>query len=186
MFPEEDQVPPPERESTRPGAGWWKEQMLVDRTLRVMAGLMTIFAVTLIVLCIVLAPKLAAHLKVNPHSSSVFIASGSRESMSRRCEVRQVLSFMVHPDGILGTQITDQRRGDYDPGYVEHVPAAHHCSEHQRSQTHAVEVWGFTSGNQLPVVYQTQTQGTSMCVVCVDFVSGDIHGALFDSPSSYD
>ena len=51
------------------GSGWWKEQMLVDRSLRTMAGLTSIFALIMMILSIRYLPELIA--RKNITSSSV-------------------------------------------------------------------------------------------------------------------
>ena len=56
------------------GSGWWKQQMLVDRSLRTMAGLTTIFALILLVLSIRYLPDLVARKSMN--STSVGSQSG--------------------------------------------------------------------------------------------------------------
>ena len=62
-----------DKQFTTTRGGWWKEQMLVDRSLRVMAGLTSLFAFIMIILCIRYMPDLSDHkntwsTSVGPHS----------------------------------------------------------------------------------------------------------------------
>lgn len=80
-------VSPNERENTRPGSGLWTELMLVDRSLRGMAGLTTIFAVVMVIICICYAKRFSQHIETMPNSTSVRISSGSESSMNHKAEV---------------------------------------------------------------------------------------------------
>ena len=51
------------------GPGWWKHQMLADRSFRTMAALTTIFAFIMVIICLVHFPELAH--RANKHSTSV-------------------------------------------------------------------------------------------------------------------
>lgn len=56
------------------GSGWWKEQMLVDRSLRTMAGLTSMFALIMMILSIRYLPDLLA--SKNETSTSVGSQTG--------------------------------------------------------------------------------------------------------------
>ena len=56
------------------GSGWWKEQMLVDRSLRTMAGLTSMFALIMMILSIRYLPDLIA--SKNETSTSVGSQTG--------------------------------------------------------------------------------------------------------------
>ncbi|KAL1383772.1 hypothetical protein HDK64DRAFT_341102 [Phyllosticta capitalensis] len=73
-------------QSTRPGGGWWHEQMLVDRCLRVMAGMIFWLAVIMIVVCIALAPQFNKRIGWHSSTTSVAIFSGSETSMKNLSE----------------------------------------------------------------------------------------------------
>ncbi|KAL8935344.1 MAG: hypothetical protein Q9216_005474 [Gyalolechia sp. 2 TL-2023] len=51
------------------GPGWWKHQMLADRSFRTMAALTTVFAFIMIIICLVYFPDLVK--RANKHSTSV-------------------------------------------------------------------------------------------------------------------
>ena len=55
-------------------SGWWKEQMLVDRSLRSMAGLTSLFALIMVIICIKYLPELLG--RHNETSTSVGSNSG--------------------------------------------------------------------------------------------------------------
>lgn len=63
--------------------------MLVDRTLRGMAGLTTVFAVIMIIVCICYAKRFNEHIDAMPNSTSVRISRGSKSSMNHKAEVRK-------------------------------------------------------------------------------------------------
>lgn len=50
-------------------AGWWKQQMLVDRSIRSMAALTTLFAIIMLVICAINLPRFLK--RSNIHSTSV-------------------------------------------------------------------------------------------------------------------
>ena len=50
------------------GSGWWKEQMLVDRSLRTMAGLTSMFALIMVIISIRYFPELLARRSANSTS----------------------------------------------------------------------------------------------------------------------
>ena len=52
--------------------GWWKEQMLVDRSLRTMAGLTSLFALIMAIICFKYLPQLAE--RPNQSSTSVGVS----------------------------------------------------------------------------------------------------------------
>ncbi|KAL8831416.1 MAG: hypothetical protein Q9170_005297 [Blastenia crenularia] len=51
------------------GPGWWKHQMLADRSFRTMAALTSLFAFIMIIICLINFPELAH--RANKHSTSV-------------------------------------------------------------------------------------------------------------------
>lgn len=60
---------PEERNATRPGHGWWSEQMLVDRSLCGMAALTSLFAFIILVISISASPSFSSQLRKNPNST---------------------------------------------------------------------------------------------------------------------
>lgn len=101
-------VSPNERENTRPGHGLWTELMLVDRTLRGMAGLTTVFAVIMIIVCICYAKRFNEHIDAMPNSTSVRISRGSKSSMNHKAEGFKFL-INVAATMILGMSNTYQQ-----------------------------------------------------------------------------
>lgn len=79
-----------ENEATRPRPGLWKRQMLIDRSLRGMAGLMTAYAVILTVSCVSLLPAFIRNMRISPYSSSVNISYGQCSNMAHKSEVRRI------------------------------------------------------------------------------------------------
>ncbi|GME40635.1 hypothetical protein GTA08_BOTSDO10669 [Neofusicoccum parvum] len=101
-------VSPDERENTRPGSGLWTELMLVDRTLRGMAGLTTLFAVIMVVICVAYAKRFDDHIDHMPNSTSVRISSGKRSAMNHKAEGFKFL-INVAATMILGMSNTYQQ-----------------------------------------------------------------------------
>lgn len=81
-------------EATRPRSGLWKRQMLVDRSLRGMTGLMTAYAVVLTVSCVSLLPAFIRNMSINPNSSSINISHGQCSTMAHKSEVlRRIVGY---------------------------------------------------------------------------------------------
>ncbi|KAL8933996.1 MAG: hypothetical protein Q9211_005466, partial [Gyalolechia sp. 1 TL-2023] len=59
----------PEAKLAYGGPGWWKHQMLADRSFRTMAALTTVFAFIMVIICLVNFPNFAH--RANKHSTSV-------------------------------------------------------------------------------------------------------------------
>ena len=75
-------------------SGWWKQQMLVDRSLRSMAALMSLFAVIMTIVCIVYMPELVG--RHNKTSTSVGSNNGrSCESLEATNVVGWTSDFRV-------------------------------------------------------------------------------------------
>lgn len=73
------------------GKGWWKQQMLVDRSLRSMAALTGTFALIMVIICLAYLPDLRH--RMNDHSTSV---GGSRQSCES-VERTDVVSYLMRP-----------------------------------------------------------------------------------------
>lgn len=74
-----------EREATRPGPGFWEHQMLVDRSLRIMAALTAVLAAAMVICCIIVVSRVAD--KTPSNSSSINLGEGQCSSVKRKSEV---------------------------------------------------------------------------------------------------
>lgn len=80
--------------------GWWKRQMLVDRSLRLMAALTTIFAVILVLICAVYFRRFLQ--RRNRHSTSVGAETGERcDILETQTTVRLCGSFTTYSQSLI-------------------------------------------------------------------------------------
>lgn len=82
--------------------------MLVDRTLRSMAGMTTLFAIIMITICVCYAKDFSKHVAKMPSSTSVRIANGDRSTMNHKSEGFKFL-INVAATMILGMSNTYQQ-----------------------------------------------------------------------------
>lgn len=84
---------PEERKATRPGHGWWSEQMLVDRSLCGMAALTSLFAFVIFIISISASPSFSNQLQKNPNSTSIAFQDGTCGSLEGSY---QFLKFLIN------------------------------------------------------------------------------------------
>ncbi|MCJ1269420.1 hypothetical protein MMC22_009312 [Lobaria immixta] len=81
------------------GKGWWKQQMLVDRSLRSMAALTGTFALIVLIICLAYLPHLVG--RKNKHSSSIGGSLQNCESVQRKGVVspsKRSLGRAINPE----------------------------------------------------------------------------------------
>lgn len=82
------------------GKGWWKQHMLVDRSLGAMAALTTIFALIMVITCLSYLPEYLH--RTNHHSNSV---GGSLQS----CKSVERIDVVSHLTGLLGRTTNSEK-----------------------------------------------------------------------------
>ena len=139
----------------RGGKGWWTEQMLVDRSLRTMAGLMTIFAIILVSITF---SNLGNFMRrTNPDSTAVGGGTGSCKSVAGRNTVSTPIKAarMFLRALFIGSAFGDQYRCHDDSGHVQHISAARHVLKDQRDQKCAQAERRLKGGHEFTVLYQS-------------------------------
>ena len=94
--------------------GWWSRQMLLDRSLRSMAFLMTLFALAMFVLCAAYFPDFLN--RGNRRSTSV---GGTKGQSCDKMESINVVSCMLPLFGLMGHPSTDSHRHELGSSLVD-------------------------------------------------------------------
>jgi hypothetical protein len=107
--------------------GWWKRQMLVDRSLRTMSALTSVFAI--IMWIVVFACLKSFSHRTNKNSTSVYQKPDRCEKVNYEITVRLRMSNTRSYLTILslGLPPFNQHCRHYDPGHVKYVSATSHC-----------------------------------------------------------
>ncbi|KAL8958559.1 MAG: hypothetical protein Q9193_004407 [Seirophora villosa] len=79
------------------GPGWWKHQMLADRSFRTMAAMTTVFAIIMVIICLVNLPDLSR--RANKSSTSVGGKAGAdvfNINRDQTCSSMEGKNVMIH------------------------------------------------------------------------------------------
>ncbi|RFU28743.1 hypothetical protein B7463_g7594, partial [Scytalidium lignicola] len=98
--------------------GWWKKQMLVDRSLRAMAAFTAVCAIVMMVILIVYLP--AFKRRLNHHTTSVGAGNGESCSVMERRNVQLVTSLKVSEIPWALSMRGDSRIGTNSPTSINH------------------------------------------------------------------
>ncbi|KAK7522965.1 uncharacterized protein IWZ02DRAFT_490369 [Phyllosticta citriasiana] len=132
-------------QSTRPGSGWWQGQMLVDRSLMIMANTILSLALVMIVICLALTPKFRKHVGWSSSTTSIAIFSGSETQIKNLSEgikfviniaatvilsasntYQQLLTSLTIKDlKFVLTHFGDSRVGTNSPFAIKHKRSGH-------------------------------------------------------------
>jgi len=127
--------PAAEVEPTRIKRGVWKDQLLIDRSLRGMAALTALFALGIFII-------IAAH--IQPFANRANMYTSSIGGKTRSCNDEY------------GSTTFDQRSGDHDPRHEQHISTACYVFDNRRFEEHAAEIRRFKSWDEFAFQYQPQ------------------------------